>query len=98
MRGRGQPQVCSSLVVARIQAGPPWTCVDFRRLQAANTKADEDAAPQMRERSSGYVTEIEDARTWSAAGLQQPGGGADPGRSSMDLRGFPASPGCEHQG
>jgi hypothetical protein len=33
------------------------------RLQAAKNKADEDAAPEMRERSFRYVTEIEDART-----------------------------------
>jgi hypothetical protein len=40
-------------------------------VQTAKTKADKDAAPQTRERSFRYATEVEDARTPSAGGLQR---------------------------
>src|SRR5215210_4271479 len=43
--------------------GLTWASGAF---QAAKTSADEDAAPQMRERSGCYATDIEEARTWSA--------------------------------
>jgi GMP synthase (glutamine-hydrolysing) len=38
---------------------------------SAKTKADKDAAPEVSERTNGYVSETEDARTPSAAGLQR---------------------------
>jgi GMP synthase (glutamine-hydrolysing) len=41
------------------------------RLQPPKTKPDKDAAPQPSERSNGYVSEGEDARTPSGAGLQE---------------------------
>jgi GMP synthase (glutamine-hydrolysing) len=41
------------------------------RDQTAKTKPDEDAAPEARERTNGYVTAAEGARTKSGAGLQQ---------------------------
>jgi GMP synthase (glutamine-hydrolysing) len=41
------------------------------RLQPPKTKPDKDAAPQASERSNGYVSAAEDARTPSGAGLQE---------------------------
>jgi GMP synthase (glutamine-hydrolysing) len=42
-----------------------------RSLQPPKTKPDKDAAPQASERSNGYVSAAEDARTPSGAGLQE---------------------------